>query len=73
LPAARRALRHKLQDRHAQHDAVCRTRGTMFYVGHRHQSRPIAAALAMAMTSAFPHDGACALRIRGCDCRFASP
>ena len=45
----------------------------MSYVGHRHGIRPIAAALAMGMTSVFRHDGACALRIGGRDCWFASP
>ena len=73
LPAVRRALHHKLQDRRIHNGAVRRTRGTMSFVGHRHGSRPIAAALAMGMTSAFRHDGACALRIGGRDCWFVSP
>jgi hypothetical protein len=42
-------------------------------VGHRHGGRPIAAALAMRMTSVFRQDGVCALRIGGRDCWFASP
>jgi hypothetical protein len=73
LPAVRRALHHKLQDRRIHYEAVPRTRGTMSHVGHRHGIRPIAAALAMRMTSVFRHDGACALRIVGRDCWFASP
>ena len=45
----------------------------MSYVGYRHLSRAIAAALTVGMTSGFRHDGGCALRIGGRDCWFASP
>jgi len=72
-PAVRRALHHKLQDRSIHNDAVRRARGRMSYVGHRHESRPVAATPPMGMTSVFRHDDACALRIGRRDCRFGSP
>jgi hypothetical protein len=72
LPAARRALHHKLQNRRIHNGAARRTRGTTPSAVHRHRSRPIAATLTDGMTSAFRHNHACALPIGERDCWFVS-
>jgi len=70
LPAARRALHHKLRERRVHNDAVRRKRGTTPSAVHQHRSRPIAAMPTNRMTSAFRHNDACALRIGERDCWF---
>jgi hypothetical protein len=67
LPAARRALHHILQDRRIHNGAADRKRGMTPSAVHLYRSRPIVAELANVMTSAFRHNDAYTLHIRGRD------